>query len=124
MRISDWSSDVCSSDLAVTTLYDSFEGERLKGPNDIVFDADGGFWFTDHGQVRDTGRDHGAVFYAAADGSRISRQRADMMGPTGIGLSPDGRTLYVSETMTARVWAIAIVPTGESGEAAGGGRGG
>ncbi len=97
----------------MTTLYDSFEGQRLKGPNDIVFDADGGFWFTDHGQVRDTGRDHGAVYYAAADGLRISRQRADMMGPNGIGLSPDGRTLYVSETMTARVWAMEIVAPGE-----------
>jgi gluconolactonase len=98
---------------AVTTLYDSFEGERLKGPNDIVFDADGGFWFTDHGQVRASGRDHGAIYYAAADGSRISRQRADMMGPNGIGLSSDGKTLYVSETMTARVWAIGIVAPGE-----------
>lgn len=102
---------------AVTTLYDSFEGERLKGPNDIVFDGSrengGGFWFTDHGQVRDTGRDHGAIYYAAADGSWITRQRADMMGPNGIGLSPDGRTLYVSETMTARVWAVDVVAPGE-----------
>ncbi|MBB6425213.1 SMP-30/gluconolactonase/LRE family protein [Sphingopyxis sp. JAI128] len=98
---------------AATTLYDSFEGERLKGPNDIVFDGDGGFWFTDHGQVRANGRDHGAIYYAAADGSRISRQRADMMGPNGIGLSPDGATLYVSETMTARVWAMDIVAPGE-----------
>lgn len=98
---------------AVTTLYDSFEGERLKGPNDIVFDDAGGFWFTDHGQVRETGRDHGAIFYAAADGSKISRQRADMMGPNGVGLSPDGQTLYISETMTARVWAMDIVASGE-----------
>lgn len=103
--------DLTSS--AVTTLYDSFEGERLKGPNDIVFDEAGGFWFTDHGQVRDTGRDHGALYYAAADGSTISRQRADMMGPNGVGLSPDGDTLYVSETMTARVWAMDIVAPGE-----------
>lgn len=97
---------------AVTTLYDSFEGERLKGPNDLVFGADGGFWFTDHGQVRETGRDHGAIFHAAADESKISRQRADMMGPNGIGIAPDGRTLYVSETMTARLWAIDIVGPG------------
>lgn len=96
----------------VTTLFDSFEGERLKGPNDIIFDADGGFWFTDHGQVRDSGRDHGAIYHAAADGSRISRQRAGMMGPNGIGFSPDGRTLYVSETMTARVWAMEIEAPG------------
>src|SRR3546814_14533309 len=98
---------------AVTTLYDSFEGERLKGPNDIVFDADGGFWFTDHGQVRDTGRDHGAIYYAAADGSKISRQRADMMGPHGVGLSPAGQTLYASETMTARCRAQEIVAPGD-----------
>ena len=113
-------SDACGSiqrvDLtsgAVTTLYDSFEGERLKGPNDIVFDAAGGFWFTDHGQVRDTGRDHGAIYYAAADGSKISLQRAGMMGPNGIGLSPSGKTLYVSETMTARIWAMDVVAPGE-----------
>lgn len=100
---------------AITTLYDNFEGERLKGPNDIVFDADGGFWFTDHGQVRATGRDHGAVYYADADGSRITRQRAEMIGPNGIGLSPDAKTLYVTETMTARVWAMDIVAPGELG---------
>ena len=96
----------------VTTLYDSFEGERLKGPNDLVFDAHGGFWFSDHGQVRDSGRDHGALYHAAADGSRISRQRAQMMGPNGVGLSADGRTLFVSETMTARLWAMEIVSPG------------
>lgn len=97
----------------VTTLYDGFEGETLKGPNDIVFDGEGGFWFTDHGQVRASGRDHGAIYYAKVDGSHITRQRAEVMGPNGIGLSPDGRTLYVSETMTARVWAMDVVAPGE-----------
>lgn len=98
---------------AVTTLYDSFEGEALKGPNDIVFDAHGGFWFTDHGQVRVNGRDHGAIYYAKIDGSHISRQRAEVMGPNGVGLSPDGKTVYVCETMAARVWAMDIVAPGE-----------
>lgn len=93
---------------AVTTLYDSFEGEALKGPNDIVFDSTGGFWFTDHGHVRSSGREHGAVYYAASDGSSITRQRAEMMGPNGVGISPDAKTLYVSETMTARLWAMDI----------------
>ncbi len=98
---------------AVTTLFDSFEGERLKGPNDIVFDREGGFWFTDHGQVRSSGRDHGAIYHASTDGSSITRQRAEMIGPNGIGLSPDGKTLYVSETMTARVWAMDVVAPGQ-----------
>ncbi len=98
---------------AVTTLYDSFEDKALKGPNDIVFDSDGGFWFTDHGHVRANGRDHGAIYHATVDGSKITRQRAELMGPNGIGISPDGRTLYVSETMTARVWAMDIIAPGE-----------
>ena len=34
---------------AVTTLYTECEGRRLIGPNDLVFDKQGGFWFTDHG---------------------------------------------------------------------------
>src|SRR3954451_9940540 len=33
---------------AVETLYTECDGIALKGPNDIVFDTSGGFWFTDH----------------------------------------------------------------------------
>jgi gluconolactonase len=31
-----------------------------------------------------------------------------MVTPNGIGLSPDGNTLYVAETESARLWAFAI----------------
>ena len=101
------------SDGSVTTLYDSCDGVPLSGPNDLVFDAHGGFWFTDHGHVREGGRDHGALYYARADGSHISRQRAEMIGPNGVGLSPGGNTLYVAETMTARLWAMDVAAPGE-----------
>jgi len=101
------------SDGSVTTLYDSCDGVPLSGPNDLVFDAHGGFWFTDHGHVRESGRDHGALYYARADGSHISRQRAEMIGPNGVGLSPGGNTLYVAETMTARLWAMDVAAPGE-----------
>jgi gluconolactonase len=104
------------SDGTVSTLYDACDGVPLNGPNDIVFDAHGGFWFTDHGHVRASGRDHGALYYARADGSHISRQRSEMIGPNGVGLSPDGRTLYVAETMTARLWAMDIVAPGQLAE--------
>ena len=77
-----------------------------------MFCASGGFWFTDHGHVRSSGREHGAIYYAASDGSSITRQRSGMMGPNGVGISPDGKTLYVSETMTARLWAMDIVEPG------------
>ena len=36
----------------VEVLYKECDGIPLKGPNDIVFDRQGGFWFTDHGKTR------------------------------------------------------------------------
>ena len=33
----------------VDVLYEECDGHQLRGPNDLVFDAHGGFWFTDHG---------------------------------------------------------------------------
>jgi gluconolactonase len=44
----------------------------LKGPNDILFDAQGGFYFTHLGKVRARDMDRGAVCYAKADGSFIA----------------------------------------------------
>jgi gluconolactonase len=37
----------------VQDLYTECGGIGLRGPNDIVFDAEGGFWFTDHGKNRE-----------------------------------------------------------------------
>ena len=73
----------------VEVLYDACDGEPLKGPNDIVFDATGGFWFTDHGKYRGRDRDRTGVFYARADGSSIEEKIFPLEGPNGIGLSPD-----------------------------------
>ena len=54
-----------------TTLYTECDGNPLRGPNDLVFDAEGGFWFTDHGKMRKRDRDRTGVFYARPDGSEI-----------------------------------------------------
>ena len=37
----------------VETLYTRCDGRPLRGPNDLVFDSAGGFWFTDHGKIRE-----------------------------------------------------------------------
>ncbi|HYB40818.1 MAG TPA: SMP-30/gluconolactonase/LRE family protein, partial [Candidatus Methylomirabilis sp.] len=95
------------------TLYDGCDGRRLRGPNDLVFDAAGGFWFTDLGKTRDRDADRGAVYYAKADGSMIREAIFPLERPNGIGLSPDERTLYVVETPTARCWAFALSAPGE-----------
>ncbi|MGI9476029.1 MAG: SMP-30/gluconolactonase/LRE family protein [Hyphomicrobiaceae bacterium] len=92
----------------VERLYTECDGAPLKAPNDIVFDTAGGFWFTDHGKLRRLSRDLGAVFHAAADGTSIKRVIAPLESPNGIGLSPDGRHLYVAETHAGRLWAFTI----------------
>ena len=45
----------------VDTLYEASDKHRLCGPNDIVFDRHGGFWFTDMGKARARDVDRGAV---------------------------------------------------------------
>ena len=98
---------------AVTVLYTGAGDVRLRGPNDIVFDAQGGFWFTDLGKVRMRDQDRGGVWYAKADGSLIKEVVFPMVTPNGIGLSPAGDRLYVAETVPGRLWAFDIAGPGE-----------
>ena len=94
-------------------LYRECDGHPLCGPNDLVFDTHGGFWFTDHGKNRDRDRDRTGVYYAKADGSKIKEVIFPADAPNGIGLSPDGKRLYVAETWTGRVWYWDVVAPGE-----------
>jgi len=95
------------------TLYTHCDGMPLHGPNDIVFDGHGGFWFTDFGKKLADRIMHGGVYYARTDGSFIRRAAFPFLTPNGIGLSPDGRTLYVSETETSRLWSYPVKGPGE-----------
>jgi gluconolactonase len=108
----------------VEDLYTACDGRRLCGPNDLVFDGTGGFWFTDHGKMRERDRDRTGVFYARADGSRIREVIFALDAPNGIGLSPDGKRLYVAETWTGRVWEWEVTAAGEVATTAGFGPGG
>lgn len=98
---------------AVEVIYRESTHGPLKGPNDLVFDGEGGFYFTDLGKVREREQDRGAVHYARADGSLIREVVFPIFTPNGIGLSPDGATLYVAETETARLWAFDLAGPGE-----------
>jgi len=90
---------------AVTVLYRECDGRPLRGPNDIVFDAAGGFWFTDLGKTRARELDRGSVYYATADGDHIEEVAFPLLGPNGVGLSPDGDRVYVAESYTGRLWS-------------------
>ena len=93
-------------------LLDAVDGIGLRGPNDLVFDAHGGFYFTDLGKGRAADMDMGAVHYARTDGTAVNVARP-LLTPNGVGLSPDGQTLYYAETAGARLWAYDITAPGQ-----------
>jgi len=97
----------------VETIYETCEGAPLFGPNDLVFDRDGGLWFTDHGCGTPTGRNYGGLYYARTDGSKIVRARGHLISPNGVGLSPDEKTVYVADTQIGRLWAFDVAAPGE-----------
>ena len=83
-----------------------FEGRRLNSPNDVTVAADGAVWFTDptfgllmpnQGSLVEPELDHRSVYrFDPATGEL--RRMADFEQPNGLFFSPDGRTLYVSDT--------------------------
>jgi gluconolactonase len=89
---------------AFVTLADRFEGKRFNSPNDLVHAPDGALYFTDppYGRPKtfdDPGRelDWCGVYRLAPDGE-VSLVVKDLKAPNGIGLSPDGKTLYVNQS--------------------------
>lgn len=108
----------------VQRLYDSCDGIRLSAINDLVFDEQGNFYFTDPIH-RDPQRPEpmgaptyrqGHVFYASPDGKFIRRVATNLQHPNGIGLTPDGKTLLVAQTFASDLLAFPILSPGEVGE--------
>lgn len=96
----------------VERLYEAVGGVRLAAPNDIAFDAHGGFWFSDVSKHRENYTLDGGIFYARADGSGITRV-LDRVGANGIGLSPDGKTLYAAVTFERHLMAYDVIAPGQ-----------
>ena len=97
----------------VEVLYAEVDGEPLKGPNDIMFDSSGGFWFTDHGKTRARTRDRGGLYYGRADGSLVREMAFPLDGPNGVGLSPEQDRVYVAETHQGSIFYWDLFGPGE-----------
>jgi gluconolactonase len=95
-------------------LYTRCGEHNLVGPNDIVFDTHGGFYFTDYGKFYPRWRMNGGLYYALSDGSRIVEVAYPLITPNGVGLSPDGKTVYAAETETGRIWAFDLDAPGKA----------
>ena len=92
-----------------TPFITQFEGRAFNSPNDITLARDGSLWFSDpcfglnmpkQGALRDPDLDHRSVYRYDPDSGQ-TRRMADFEQPNGLEFSPDGRTLYVSDTSRA-----------------------
>ncbi|NQY40850.1 MAG: SMP-30/gluconolactonase/LRE family protein [Henriciella sp.] len=88
----------------VTSLANSFDGQKLNSPNDLVQARNGVIYFTDppYGLegLNDSPlkqQDANGVYRLDPDGS-VTRLVSDMTFPNGIALSPDQSVLYVSQS--------------------------
>jgi gluconolactonase len=101
----------------VTDLYTEVDGNQLWAPNDLVFDAHGGFYFTDHGYSHEREAKVTGIYYGKADGSLVKEIVFPAHDPNGIGLSPQGDKLYWAETWNGRIMQRDITAPGEIVEA-------
>ncbi len=89
---------------AVTVLAHS---DEMNQPNDIAITAEGMLFASDPNWEKSTGQ----LWRIEQDG-RITRIASDMGTANGIDVSPDGKMLYVNETVQRKVWAFTLHPDG------------
>jgi gluconolactonase len=97
----------------VERLFDEVDGHSLVGPNDLVFDAEGGFYFSDHGKTHPRYRDYGGLFYVPKGAGSAHELSHGYTSPNGVGLSPDGNTVYMADTMEGRLYAFELSGPGQ-----------
>jgi sugar lactone lactonase YvrE len=93
-----------------TTPQVYFRSGKFNQPNDLAIAADGTLYASDPNFAKHTGQ----IWRIARgpdgkpDGAVMTSDRTKMGVTNGIDLSPDGETLYVSESPTREVWAYRL----------------
>jgi len=91
----------------VKVLADKYNGKSIDGPNDVITDAKGGFYFTDPQFTMEPVKNQPgrAVYYVSPEGNvtRITEPNEFAM-PNGILLSPDGKTLFINNCYDDESW--------------------
>ena len=93
----------------------AFDDKPLAGPNDLTLDApNGGFYFTDpEGSTLE--QRTGAVYYVDRE-RRVHQVVHGMAYPNGVALTPDGKRLYLGESLTNRVHVYEVLGPGKLGD--------
>jgi gluconolactonase len=89
-----------------SVLADSFEGQPLMGPNDLVIDQKGGIYFTDP----NIGPGRRPLILYIKPGGGVVQATDEVSYPNGVQLSPDEKTLYA--TNGTAIIAFDVQPDG------------
>lgn len=97
----------------VERVIDRADGAMLSAPNDLVFDRQGGIWFTDLGARMGRFKYYGGLYYAAPGLTAAAEVSFGGTGNNGVGLSPNEDVVYSAETWTGRLIAWDLVGPGQ-----------
>ncbi len=96
-----------------------FENNRLNSPNDVTVASDGTIYFTDppYGLPQGVNAQPTNNVFRIAPGDVVTAEYRGAMAerPNGIGLSTDGKKLYVSDTVDGKVWGFPVNSDGSLG---------
>jgi len=94
-----------------TILAESFGGQPLVRPNDLIADKKGGFYFSDPlgnaaQRFREPPPGRTALLLYITPGGKVVKPTEDTLNPNGIQLTEDERTLYVTNGGTIRAYDV------------------
>ncbi len=94
-----------------TILADSFGGQPLVRPNDVIADRKGGFYFSDPlgnaaMRFREPPPGRTALLLYITPGGKVVKPTEDTLNPNGIQLTADEKTLYVTNGQTIRAYDV------------------
>jgi gluconolactonase len=89
-------------------IVDHYQGRKLNGPNDLIFDSNGNLYFTDpHGSSAEN--PVGCV-YCVSSGGEMTCLASGLAFPNGLALSRDGKYLFVADTRKNRILRYVLTP--------------
>ena len=103
---------------AITVLADSYQGNRLNSPNDVIVASDGAIWFTDppfgilgYYEGEKAKSELTPAVYRLDVSGRLDIVEDNIPGPNGLAFSPDESILYVvaSRANPREIWAYDVV---------------
>ena len=103
-------------DGSMTVVANSFQGQRLNRPNDVIVKSDGAIYFTDpmgftpaHDQWDMT---YAGVFRVSADLGTVTLLANDFVFPNGLAFSPDESVIFIVDYLRGHIRAFDVAPNG------------